>query len=69
MHIPSPALQACQRIGAAVIGGYALTASVSVSLAAMLPFAKADATLTGPLLSFIAYAATILYPPQPEAAE
>jgi hypothetical protein len=49
------------RIAAAVLGGYAFAAAASIWLSYVLPAARADATLTGLLVSFALFAAAIVW--------
>jgi hypothetical protein len=49
------------RIAAAVLGGYALAASVAVFLAAVLPAGRAEAVVGGMQWSFAAYAAAVIW--------
>jgi hypothetical protein len=56
-----PILSICQRILAAVWGGYALATLSSIVLAGLLPVARADAVLAASLLSFAIYTGTILW--------
>ena len=49
------------RLAAAVFGGYLLSVAVSTSLSLVLPMARADAVLTGLLVSFTVYALAILW--------
>lgn len=49
------------RVVAAVVGGYAIGALVSVACALLLPMSRAEATLTGLLLSFAAYAGAVIW--------
>jgi hypothetical protein len=51
----------CQRITAAVVGGYALAVGASTSLSLILPMDRAAAVLTGLLVSFLLYMAAILW--------
>ncbi|WP_235907600.1 DUF3649 domain-containing protein [Siccirubricoccus phaeus] len=46
---------------AAVVGGYAVGALVSVACALLLPMPRAEAVLTGMMLSFAAYAGAVLW--------
>ena len=57
----SPANRVCQRVAAAVLGGYVLAALVSSCLSLVLPVVRSDAVLTGLLASFLVYAAAILW--------
>ena len=54
-------LMVASRILAAVIGGYALTAALSVLLALLLPVSRSEATLAATMLSFILYAVVVLW--------
>ena len=49
------------RVLAAAVGGYAVGALVSVACALLLPLSRAEATLTGMLLSFAAYAGAVIW--------
>lgn len=49
------------RIAAAVAGGYAVGALVSVACALLLPLARAEAVLVGMMLSFAAYAGAVIW--------
>lgn len=51
----------CQRVVAAVIGGYALAVTASTCLSFILPLPRDDATLTGLLISFAIYAGAVLW--------
>lgn len=57
----SRVLSLCQRVAAAVVGGYTLSIAVSGCLSLVLPLARADAVLTGLLVSFLVYAAAVLW--------
>lgn len=57
----SSVLHVCQRITAAVIGGYALAVTIPACLTLVLPVNRIDAVLTGLLVSFLVYAATVLW--------
>lgn len=57
----SPASQVIQRIIAATIGGYVLAAAVSACLSYVLPMPRADAALTGLLISFVIYVAVVMW--------
>lgn len=46
---------------AAVAGGYALAALGAAALAVFLPLPRADATLTGTMLSFLIYACAVVW--------
>jgi hypothetical protein len=59
--VASPASQVLQRIVAAAIGGYVLAAAASACLSYALPMPRADATLTGMLVSFLIYVGVILW--------
>lgn len=50
-----------ERIAAAIFGGYALANLLPIVLARWLPGARADAVLTGLLLSFVVYVVAILW--------
>lgn len=49
------------RVVAAVAGGYAVGALVSVACAVLLPLARSEAVITGMMLSFLAYAGVVLW--------
>lgn len=49
------------RLGAAVLGGYALANLLSLALGGLLPLAPADTVTTALLLSFSVYAAAVLW--------
>lgn len=49
------------RLAAGVVAGYALASSSAVWLSYVLPMQRADAVATGILVSFIVYAAAIIY--------
>lgn len=57
----SSASQIIQRVAAAAIGGYVLAAAVSACLSYVLPMSRADATLTGLLVSFLIYVAVVMW--------
>jgi hypothetical protein len=57
----SPASQVIQRIFAAVLGGYALAAALSACLSLVLPMPRADAVITGLLVSFPLYVGIIMW--------
>jgi hypothetical protein len=57
----SPTSRVIQRILAAAIGGYALAAAVSACLSYALPMPRADATLTGILVSFLIYVGVVMW--------
>lgn len=46
---------------AAAVGGYALAALSAAVLAVFLPLSRADATLTGTMLSFLVYACAVVW--------
>lgn len=48
------------RLIVAVVGGYILTSKVVAALALLLPFQRAEATVTATLLSFAIYAGIVL---------
>lgn len=54
-------LMVVSRILAAMIGGYALTAAISVLLALLLPVSRAEATQASTMLSFIIYAVVVIW--------
>ncbi len=49
------------RVVAAVAGGYALGALVSIACAVLLPLARSEAVIIGMMLSFLAYAGVVLW--------
>ncbi|MBP5856452.1 DUF3649 domain-containing protein [Marivibrio halodurans] len=49
------------RIGAAVIGGYALAIAASACLSLVLPMARAEAVLIGLMVSFLTYSGAVLW--------
>lgn len=49
------------RVVAAILGGYAMAALASIACATLLPMARAEAVLTGMLLSFAIYAGTVVW--------
>lgn len=49
------------RAAAAILGGYALAASVTAAASLLLPLARADAVITATLLSFAVYACAVLW--------
>lgn len=49
------------RVVAAVAGGYAVGALVSVACAVLLPLARSEAVIIGMMLSFLAYAGVVLW--------
>jgi hypothetical protein len=63
--VASPASQVVQRIIAATIGGYvlaaAISACVSYGLSHALAMPRADAALTGLLVSFVIYVAVVMW--------
>lgn len=46
---------------AAILGGYVLAALSAAALAVFLPLSRADATLTGTMLSFLVYACAVVW--------
>lgn len=46
---------------AAILGGYGLAALSAAALAVFLPLSRADATLTGTMLSFLVYACAVVW--------
>lgn len=46
---------------AAVLGGYVVAALASVCLTMWLPMARADAVVTGMMMSFVAYLCAVLW--------
>ncbi|WP_340115249.1 DUF3649 domain-containing protein [Pelagibius sp. 7325] len=49
------------RIAVGIVGGYALACAVAIWISYVLPLARADAVLTGQLISFIVYAGAVLW--------
>ncbi|MDN5941031.1 MAG: hypothetical protein L0H94_04020 [Nitrospira sp.] len=49
------------RVGAAVLGGYALTYAFTACLTLLLPLAKTEAVLTAAMFSFILYTGAVLW--------
>ena len=49
------------RVLAAVLGGYAAANAVAVGLAQILPMSQGDAVMTGILLTYIVYAAAVIW--------
>ncbi len=49
------------RVLAAVVGGYAVGALVSIACALLLPLARSEAVLIGMMLSFAAYAGAVVW--------
>lgn len=56
-----PPLMLGARIVLAVLGGYAIAALAAACLARFLPLQAAQASVTGQLASFAAYAALVIY--------
>ncbi|SNR79928.1 Protein of unknown function [Methylobacillus rhizosphaerae] len=54
-------LAVASRILAAVVGGYALTAAIAILLALVWPIPKAEAVLASTMLSFVIYAAVVIW--------
>jgi hypothetical protein len=54
-------LAVLSRVGAAAIGGYALATVSSILLSHVLPMPKAQAVLTGVLISFAIYTCAIMW--------
>ncbi len=54
-------LGVCSRILAAALGGYVLASLVGISLAALMPLARAEAMVSGMLLSFLVYVVAVLW--------
>lgn len=57
----SAGLQLAGRVAAAVLGGYALAAAVTVFLAAVLPAGRAEAAIGGMQPSFAVYTAAVIW--------
>ena len=49
------------RVLAAVVGGYAAANAVAVGLAQILPMSRGDAVMTGILLTYLVYAAAVVW--------
>ncbi len=49
------------RIVAAALGGYALATLMGISLAAILPMVRAEAMVSGMMLSFLVYVMAVLW--------
>lgn len=49
------------RVGAAAFGGYALAAAVAGFLALALPMPRAEAVMTGTMVSFAVYVGAVLW--------
>lgn len=49
------------RVGAAALGGYALTYAATACLTLLLPLRKTEAILTAAMLSFLLYAGAIIW--------
>jgi len=58
---PSLRLPIAARIAAAVLGGYALSHTLSIALAAALPIARAEAALFAIQGSFLVYTAAVIW--------
>lgn len=54
-------LSVASRIGAAVLGGYALASAASSLLALSLPLSRHEAVLTGMMISFLFYALAVIW--------
>lgn len=54
-------LGVCSRIVAAALGGYVLASLVGISLAALMPLARAEAMVSGMMLSFLVYVVAVLW--------
>ncbi|MBL8269245.1 DUF3649 domain-containing protein [Steroidobacter sp.] len=54
-------LAVASRALAAIVGGYALTALATFALARLLPLARAEASMTATLLSFVIYACVVIW--------
>ncbi|GAA5127761.1 DUF3649 domain-containing protein [Alloalcanivorax gelatiniphagus] len=57
----SPRLGVALRALFAVFGGYGLAAASATAMALWLPMTRADAVITGTLLSFLVYAVAVLW--------
>lgn len=49
------------RVGAATLGGYALSYACTAFLSVVLPLAKSEAVLTASMVAFVTYTAAILW--------
>ena len=49
------------RVLAAVVGGYAAANAVAVGLAQIVPMSRGDAVMTGILLTYLVYAAAVVW--------
>ncbi|AWM90370.1 DUF3649 domain-containing protein [Pseudomonas sp. 31-12] len=54
-------LAVTSRVLAAVLGGYIVAALASVSLSLWLPMARAEAVVTGMMISFLVYLVAVLW--------
>jgi hypothetical protein len=54
-------LAVLSRAAAAALAGYAAAAALAIMLSRVLPMPRAEAVLTGMLLSFVFYAAAVLW--------
>jgi len=46
---------------AAVLGGYGMASALAAALAVWLPMGRADAVMTGQMLSFVVYACAVIW--------
>jgi hypothetical protein len=61
MLTPAYRLAVLSRVAAAAFGGYALATALSILLSYVLPMPKAQAVLTGVLISFVVYTIAIIW--------
>lgn len=54
-------LAVASRAVAAIVGGYVLTALATFALAIFLPLARAEASMTATLLSFVIYTCAVIW--------
>ncbi len=54
-------LGVCSRIVAATFGGYVLASLAGICLAALLPMVRAEAMVSGMMLSFLIYVVAVLW--------
>lgn len=58
---PSYRLSVASRALAAILGGYVLTALMTMAIAVYLPTTRAEASLTATMLSFLIYGCVVLW--------
>ena len=61
LALARPGWAVLSRVLAAILGGYLLTATLIAVLAISLPGSRAEAVLTSMLLSFLIYAAAVMW--------